>query len=173
MPHLQGCCTPTWTHGAGAEMTIAATAIDSGGHHTDAVYTFSRKMRGRRVIPIKGMGQEGRPLLGRPSKANKQKVPLYPCGPIPPVAQHCASRPSSSWIASPPSSILPGGHPKPNSKWAPARRNQKMPPRILSPPPVLVQIHSRGSHSSLTPAPQRSLGMPIPPLSNPLNAWRY
>jgi phage terminase large subunit GpA-like protein len=70
----------TWTHVFEAEMTIAATAIDSGGHHADAVYTFCWAMRGRRVFPIKGMGEEGRPLLGRPSKANKQRVPLFPVG---------------------------------------------------------------------------------------------
>lgn len=77
---LQDVLLRTWTHVSGAQLTIAATAIDSGGHHTDAVYTFCRKRRGRRVFPIIGRGQEGRPLLGRPSKANKQKVPLFPVG---------------------------------------------------------------------------------------------
>jgi len=73
----------TWSHAGGAQLTISATAIDSGGHHTDAVYQFCRRMRGRKVFPIIGRHQEGRPLLGRPSKANKPRVPLYPVGTLP------------------------------------------------------------------------------------------
>lgn len=35
-------------------LKIKATAIDSGGHHTQQAYEFCRNRRGRRVVPIKG-----------------------------------------------------------------------------------------------------------------------
>lgn len=38
----------------GRELRIAATCQDSGGHHTDAVYQFSKERLGRQVWAIKG-----------------------------------------------------------------------------------------------------------------------
>jgi phage terminase large subunit GpA-like protein len=40
--------------GDGRELRIAATCQDSGGHHTDAVYQFSKARLGRQVWAIKG-----------------------------------------------------------------------------------------------------------------------
>ncbi len=44
----------TYTHAAGTVQQIFATAIDSGGHHANAVYAFAHKHRARRVFAIKG-----------------------------------------------------------------------------------------------------------------------
>lgn len=69
-----------WTHESGVQLSISACLVDSGGHHTEAVYRFVRPLQRRRVHAIKGVGGEGRPLVGRPSKANKWGVRLLPVG---------------------------------------------------------------------------------------------
>ena len=52
-------------------MAICATAIDSGGHHTDEVYQFTRLRRWRNIIAVKGASRSGRPVLAqRPSKVD-------------------------------------------------------------------------------------------------------
>lgn len=43
-----------YEHAFGVSQRIYASAIDSGGHHADAVYAFAHKHRGRRVHAIKG-----------------------------------------------------------------------------------------------------------------------
>jgi len=48
------------------EMRVEATAIDSGGHHTHAVYQYVRRRRLRHVMAIKGASTAGRLILGRP-----------------------------------------------------------------------------------------------------------
>jgi phage terminase large subunit GpA-like protein len=64
----------------GVNLNIACACIDSGGHHTQAVYEFcgSRAMRG--VFAVKGINQMAKPLVGRPSKNNRYKLRLYPIG---------------------------------------------------------------------------------------------
>ena len=69
-----------FTHELGSELHIRATCIDSGGHHTNAVYSFCRPREGKRVFAIKGVGGEGRALAGRPTKNNIGKVRLFPIG---------------------------------------------------------------------------------------------
>jgi len=55
----------------GVDMAILATAIDSGGHHTDEVYQFCRLRRWRNVFAIKGSSRPGRPVIAqRPSKVD-------------------------------------------------------------------------------------------------------
>jgi len=44
------------------------------------VYQYCKKHTGRRVFAIKGVGGEGKPAAGRPSKANVAKCPLFPIG---------------------------------------------------------------------------------------------
>jgi phage terminase large subunit GpA-like protein len=44
----------TYQHASGTTQRIYATAIDSGGHHADAVYAFAHKHKIRRVHAIKG-----------------------------------------------------------------------------------------------------------------------
>ena len=62
------------------QMTIRATAIDSGGHFTNSVYQYSKKNAGNNVFAVKGVGGEGKPIAGRPSKNNIGRVNLFPIG---------------------------------------------------------------------------------------------
>lgn len=51
--------TAEYPHASGRPQRIYATAIDSGGHHADAVYAWAHKLKGLRVHAIKGVsGQE-------------------------------------------------------------------------------------------------------------------
>ena len=60
-----------YRHVSGVELAICATAVDSGGHHTDEVYQFTRLRRWRNVIAVKGASKSGRPVLAqRPSKVD-------------------------------------------------------------------------------------------------------
>lgn len=43
-----------YPHASGQNQRIYATAIDSGGHHADAVYAFAHKLKSLRVHAIKG-----------------------------------------------------------------------------------------------------------------------
>lgn len=64
----------------GMHLNIACACIDSGGHHTQAVYEFCKSRAVRGIFPVKGMNQPGKPLVGRPSKNNRYKIRLYPLG---------------------------------------------------------------------------------------------
>lgn len=55
----------------GLNMTIRATAIDSGGHFTQEVYEFTRLRKYRMVFALKGGSKPGRPVVaGTPSKVD-------------------------------------------------------------------------------------------------------
>jgi phage terminase large subunit GpA-like protein len=77
---LDAALAETWDHPSGMELPIRCACIDSGGHHTGAVYNFVKPREGRRVFAIKGMGGEGKPIVGKPSKNNRQSVRLFPVG---------------------------------------------------------------------------------------------
>ncbi len=64
----------------GRQLPIRATCIDSGGHFTNTVYSYAKKNYARRVFAIKGVGGEGRAIVGRPSKNNIGKCLLFPVG---------------------------------------------------------------------------------------------
>lgn len=64
----------------GLYLNIACSCIDSGGHHTQAVYEFCRSRAVRGVFAIKGMNQAGKPIVGRPSRNNRHKLRFYPLG---------------------------------------------------------------------------------------------
>lgn len=64
----------------GRELGIKAAAVDTGGHHTQAVYKFCKPRLGRRIFAIKGVGGEGKPIVGRPSTNNHIKCKLFPIG---------------------------------------------------------------------------------------------
>ncbi|MGU2289659.1 phage terminase large subunit family protein [Pseudomonas aeruginosa] len=60
-----------YPHACGVLLPIRATAIDSGGHHTQEVYEFTRWRRWRNVLAVKGSSRRGRPVLAqRPSKVD-------------------------------------------------------------------------------------------------------
>ena len=70
-----------YKHELGPTLGIRAAAIDSGGHHTDAVYDFVRPRQRRHVYAIRGHNEGGRPIWPlRPSKTNKRGVKLFSIG---------------------------------------------------------------------------------------------
>lgn len=64
----------------GTAMTIISTCIDSGGHHTDQVYRFTKERWERRVFAIKGKGGQEVPFLRNPTTNNRVKTPLFIIG---------------------------------------------------------------------------------------------
>jgi len=54
-------------HASGAQMLIEATAIDTGGHNTNAVYAYCRNHAHAQVLAVKGASTYGRPVIGKPS----------------------------------------------------------------------------------------------------------
>lgn len=64
----------------GRTLGVRATAIDSGGHFTNTVYQYCHKNFGKRVFAIKGVGGEGKPIAGKPSRNNVVKCRLFPVG---------------------------------------------------------------------------------------------
>ncbi len=80
--------TAEFTNDYGKTLRIEATAIDTGGHHTHAVYAYVRRSKARRVIAIKGASTPGRVILGKPSHQDvnwrgqtiKKGVALYTVG---------------------------------------------------------------------------------------------
>lgn len=57
-----------YRHPCGVGLGILATAVDSGGHHTDEVYQFCRVRRWRNIFAIKGASKPGKPVIAqRPS----------------------------------------------------------------------------------------------------------
>ncbi len=58
-----------WRRGDGRGFEVMATCVDSGGHHTQRVYNFSRERLGRRIWAIKGESARGgaRSPYGRPN----------------------------------------------------------------------------------------------------------
>ena len=69
-----------FTHPEKGDMIIRSTCIDSGGHYTQQVYNYVKLRAGRRIFAIKGIGGEGKPIIGRPSKNNIGKINLFPVG---------------------------------------------------------------------------------------------
>lgn len=64
---LDGVLSGTFPHPSGFPLRIVAMCVDSGGHHTQEVYNYTRRRRG--VLAIKGASRPGRPILAnKPSK---------------------------------------------------------------------------------------------------------
>ena len=61
-------------------MPVSCVCIDSGGHHTNQVYQFTKPRQSRRVFSIKGINQLGKPIANKPSFVGKNKAVLYPVG---------------------------------------------------------------------------------------------
>jgi len=64
----------------GTALRIIAACIDSGGHHTDQVYRFTKKRYERRVFAIKGKGGAEVPYIRNPTTSNRVKTPLFIIG---------------------------------------------------------------------------------------------
>ncbi len=65
-----------YRHESGVTMPISRICIDSGGHYTDEVYEFSKRMGITRVIPIKGASTMGKPIITFPKKKTDRGVYL-------------------------------------------------------------------------------------------------
>jgi phage terminase large subunit GpA-like protein len=72
----------TYTRADDIELGIKCTTIDSGGHKTQNVYAYAKKMMHKRVFAIKGVNNnENEPILvGKPSTSNNLKIQLYKVG---------------------------------------------------------------------------------------------
>ena len=65
---------------SGRFIAISATCIDSGGHHTNQVYSFTKPRQGRRIFAIKGANVPGKPIVSKPSYVGKTQTALYTVG---------------------------------------------------------------------------------------------
>ena len=61
-------------------MPISCACLDSGGHHTNMVYQFTKPRQARRIFAIKGLSQAGKPIANRPTFVGKNKAVLYGVG---------------------------------------------------------------------------------------------
>jgi phage terminase large subunit GpA-like protein len=63
-----------WIHQTGFKLRIAATAVDSGGQHTDEVYRYCDARNGRFVYPVKGSSQPGAAAVQPPHKKSEHHL---------------------------------------------------------------------------------------------------
>jgi phage terminase large subunit GpA-like protein len=63
----------TFQHPTGATLRVEAACIDSGGHHTQAVYDFCRARFNRRVFAIKGIAGPNKPIWPKKATRNMAK----------------------------------------------------------------------------------------------------
>ncbi len=65
---------------SGIYLRIACTCIDSGGHHTQSVYSYCKKRQLRRIFAVKGSSITAKSLVSRPSITNRLRVKLFIIG---------------------------------------------------------------------------------------------
>lgn len=66
-------------HPRGAKIPIAATCVDSG-YMTQQVYKYCGNRVNARIWAIKGRDGMGKPIMDRPRRNTRGRVPLYPVG---------------------------------------------------------------------------------------------
>jgi phage terminase large subunit GpA-like protein len=74
---LKNVLSETFVHPLFGELSPRSIAIDSGGHYTTGVYSFTQRMP--RTVAIKGVAGAGKPIAGRPMKntiGNARVIPL-------------------------------------------------------------------------------------------------
>jgi len=71
--------TREWKHATGGTLSVRCACVDSGAF-TASVYRFVRTRQRRGVFATKGVSQRGKPLIGRPQRANKYGVRIVPLG---------------------------------------------------------------------------------------------
>lgn len=69
-----------WKHEHGSELKVRVACVDSGGHHTDAVYRFCKRRLGLQLWPVKGVGGEGRAPVTPPARKTKAKAKVVTLG---------------------------------------------------------------------------------------------
>jgi phage terminase large subunit GpA-like protein len=62
------------------KLKIVSACIDSGGHHTQQVYAFTKNRVHRKIFAIKGQSVSNKPIAGRPSFIGRARHILYPVG---------------------------------------------------------------------------------------------
>jgi len=75
-------------HASGRAVPLLACGIDTGGHHTQAVYAYVRAHQHAGVLAFKGSSQAGRGIIGKPSEQDinwrgqkmRRGVKLWPIG---------------------------------------------------------------------------------------------
>jgi len=75
-------------HASGLVVPLLAVLIDSGGHHTQAVYHYARTHQTEAVLAGKGSSQSGKAIIGKPTNQDvnwrgqrfKSGVKLWPIG---------------------------------------------------------------------------------------------
>lgn len=77
---LDTALSQVFTREDGKDLAVRCACIDSGGHHTSSVYRYVKPREGKRIFAIKGVGGEGKPIVGRPSHNNIGKVRLFSVG---------------------------------------------------------------------------------------------
>lgn len=66
-----------WQHERGVSLGVAATVVDTQGHHTLEAYRFCRANAARRFFAIRGTSGAGKDAIGRPTRNNPQRVNLW------------------------------------------------------------------------------------------------
>ena len=69
-----------WCKKDGTALRIISCCIDSGGHHTDQGYRFTKERYERGVWAIKGKGGAEVPYIRNPTTNNRVKTPLFIIG---------------------------------------------------------------------------------------------
>lgn len=71
----------TFTRADGAKLKIIRACIDTGGHFANQVYKFCKPRFSRGILAIRG-GNTGfdKPYIPKPTKNNREKVPLWTLG---------------------------------------------------------------------------------------------
>lgn len=69
-----------WRKKDGTVLNILAVCMDSGGHHTDQVYRFTKSRWERKVMAIKGKGGSDVPFIHKHSTNNRVNAPLFIIG---------------------------------------------------------------------------------------------
>ena len=75
-------------HASGRQVPILACMIDSGGHHTQAVYAYTRDHQHAGVCAVKGQSVAAKTIIGKPSdqdltwrgEKHRRGVKLWPVG---------------------------------------------------------------------------------------------
>jgi len=67
-----------YVHPLFGDISLRASCIDTGGHYTQQTYNYTKQHH--RIYAIKGVAGDGKPIVGRPSRSNIGKIPLFPVG---------------------------------------------------------------------------------------------
>lgn len=69
-----------WQHEGGRVLHIRATAIDSGGHHTEQVYAYAGARPSLPLFVVKGASEPGKAPVSPPSRNKRLRVRLFLLG---------------------------------------------------------------------------------------------